>query len=331
MKKNLQRINEIDGLRGLASLAVVFYHYFYMYEQLFGHNFQVWSAFRLGFYGVHLFFIISGFVIFWTISKTEKPFDFIWLRFSRLYPVYWVSVCITFTFILVFQQAEISLTPYQFLLNLTMIQEYFKIKHVDGAYWTLTLELAFYFWILLIFKYNQLNNIESLLSIWVVSSIILLNTGFPFQQSIILTKLFLLEYIQLFAAGICFYKIWKEQQNKKTNILLLLCLLSNFLQNPFLVFVIITIIHIIFYLAIKGKLKFLSSKIFVFLGSISYALYLVHQNIGYIIIKASYNMHINPFWGILFAFFLSLSLAYFITRYVEKPSLKYLKKLKIRN
>ncbi len=53
---------------------------------------RVPTEFRWGSYGPHLFFMISGFVIFMTLDRCRGPGDFIFSRFSRLNPLYWVGV-----------------------------------------------------------------------------------------------------------------------------------------------------------------------------------------------------------------------------------------------
>lgn len=53
-----------------------------------------------GRYGVQFFFVISGFVIFLTLSRANSIWDFAANRFSRLYPPYWACIAITFTVML---------------------------------------------------------------------------------------------------------------------------------------------------------------------------------------------------------------------------------------
>lgn len=159
---NVKRLNELDGLRGIAALIVVFYHYITRYDQLYGHSFNVPVLFELGRFGVHLFFIISGFVIYWSISKIENPLDFIWSRFSRLYPPFWVALILTFLIVSILSLPNREVGSSTFILNFLMFHEYLGIKHVDGVYWTLTIELSFYFWILIIVCSRQIKNIVRL-------------------------------------------------------------------------------------------------------------------------------------------------------------------------
>lgn len=144
---NSERLFELDALRGIAAFAVVIFHYFFRYNQIYGHeNLAVdWSY--LGHYGVHLFFMVSGFVIFWTLDKTERPLDFLVSRFSRLYPAYWVAVLITFFVVFTFGLSGRDVPINSAIANILMFHEYLKIPHVDGVYWTLTVELTFYFWV----------------------------------------------------------------------------------------------------------------------------------------------------------------------------------------
>src|SRR4030095_2287642 len=88
------RIGELDALRGLAALAVMIFHYTGHYGKNVGHVDRPLLELALGNYGVQLFFMISGFVIFMTIEKTRTAMDFVVTRFSRLYPAYWASLLI---------------------------------------------------------------------------------------------------------------------------------------------------------------------------------------------------------------------------------------------
>ena len=90
------RLVEIDALRGVAALAVVLFHYTTRFTELFKPGTLPTISFPGGHYGVNLFFIISGFVIFMTLEKTARPLDFVVSRFSRLFPAYWAAIFLTF-------------------------------------------------------------------------------------------------------------------------------------------------------------------------------------------------------------------------------------------
>lgn len=70
MKK---RLIELDALRGIAALFVVIYHYTIRYDSLYGHDlFLDTNHFQYYSQGVQLFFMISGFVIFFNIEPCKK-------------------------------------------------------------------------------------------------------------------------------------------------------------------------------------------------------------------------------------------------------------------
>jgi peptidoglycan/LPS O-acetylase OafA/YrhL len=56
------------------------------------------------------------------------------------------------------------------------------------------------------------------------------------------------------------------------------------------------------------------------LGSLSYSLYLVHQNIGYGVITLSYNAGLPGWLGVGLAIIIALLLASLIHYYIEKPA-----------
>src|SRR5699024_11527568 len=81
-----------------AALFVVLYHYTFHYGRRFGHLSSDYSTeiFSYGHYGVQLFFIISGFVIFMSVRRGRSAGDFLIKRAFRLYPAYIASIVITF-------------------------------------------------------------------------------------------------------------------------------------------------------------------------------------------------------------------------------------------
>jgi peptidoglycan/LPS O-acetylase OafA/YrhL len=87
------RLHELDVLRGLAALCVVVSHYTsYSARYLSGAPFGVLVPTIYGFYAVLLFFMISGFVIYFTLERSRTWQDFAVSRVSRLYPAYWTAL-----------------------------------------------------------------------------------------------------------------------------------------------------------------------------------------------------------------------------------------------
>ena len=66
------------------------------------------------------------------------------MRFSRLYPVYWAAVLITFCVMALFGFPEQEISVFDALVNLTMVQSAMNVPNVDSVYWTLWVEVQFY-------------------------------------------------------------------------------------------------------------------------------------------------------------------------------------------
>ena len=88
-----ERIESLDGLRGIAILLVFFCHYVPQDR----HD-LLSAAARLGWVGVDLFFVLSGFLITGILVDTRESVDrfksFYARRILRLFPVYFAAVAI---------------------------------------------------------------------------------------------------------------------------------------------------------------------------------------------------------------------------------------------
>ena len=133
------RFKELDALRGIAAMLVVLFHFTMNTEK---QN----LGFNLGVTGVDLFFMISGFVILLSLNHVKYSYQFVINRVSRLYPTYWA--CVTFTFLLINFTSIFRLTMTEFvhyLANMSMFQFYFRVDDLDGPYWTMIIEMIFYY------------------------------------------------------------------------------------------------------------------------------------------------------------------------------------------
>jgi len=90
------RIPELDGLRGLAILLVLVWHYFISSISVGVGTWQAYAVvpFRLTWSGVDLFFVLSGFLIggiLYDVKNSENYFKvFYFRRIYRIFPVYFI-------------------------------------------------------------------------------------------------------------------------------------------------------------------------------------------------------------------------------------------------
>ena len=335
MDTKLKRYQELDALRGIAALFVVLFHFTLNRP-------EAEYGLKLGVTGVDLFFIISGFVIFMSLTNINSSKEFIVNRVSRLYPTYWASVTFAFILIIVSSKFQLNhLSIVQYLGNLTMFQYYLKIPDIDGPYWTMIIEMIFYIGILILFHFKLTKFLNPICLSLIIITVFL--TSFYFNNIFVkrlLAYIPLLQFLPLFFAGITFYRIYTSQTFLKKNYFFIaLCfvcqaLLYNYSEKTKLYIsqieytLMLSLYFLLFTLFCNKKLKFIITKTSLFLGKISFALYLIHQKIAVIFIIPFLVNYLNVnFWvaAILITLPIIIGLATIITYYIEIPLSKKLK------
>jgi len=336
MKNKSDRLLELDALRGLAALGVVLFHYTFYNPNKIGY--VVPFSFAYGAECVHLFFVISGFVIFMTLDKIANAQSFIISRFSRLYPVYWISILLNVILIPLignqFTGHELSIK--RLLYNITMFQGHLNIPNIDGVYWTLTVELSFYVFLLSIFLLKVTDHIVSIGIGYVLLQILYTKLKYFFHVFVLpdhVETFTMIRYFHFFLAGMVFYKIWKGEKSFANHFVIVLCFLAERIISgrwgPS--FAITGLIFLMFYFLINHKLKFLNHPVLIFLGAISYSLYLIHANMGFLMIDRLNKIPaINSWIIILVPIAVSVSLAFLIHKTIEVPAMKYIRGKKYR-
>jgi peptidoglycan/LPS O-acetylase OafA/YrhL len=330
-KADRSRYLELDSLRGIAVLAVVLYHYTFAYD----FHFKLFSDHKFYLYhgnlAVPLFFVISGFVIFLTLEKSKKKTDFLVSRFSRLYPSYWVAMFVTIIFVTVFPVPTLGhYTIKEIATNLTMLQGFTKIRLIDQVYWTLKMELTFYIIMYLLYLNKLLSKIEWACLAWLAFSLISSIFKIPFKKY--LDVLFVLEYAPLFIAGINFYRIKNNGAGILNHIIIGLSFVVEvkwlLLMHPdenYMSVILLAGIYVLFYLFAYGRLSWINNRVLLFLGSISYSLYLLHNVIGYSIIYRLRQYTDLQIVYVTIPFAFSIALATLMTFYIEKPAIKFIR------
>lgn len=331
--KDKSRLLELDVFRGLAALYVVGFHYASYFGDTILENAPPLSRYITGIHGVHLFFMISGFVIFMTLEKIKNPADFIVARFSRLFPGYWAAVLLAFISIRIFNYTEQGVSVKRTIANFSMIQHWVGVENVDGVYWTLSIELAFYFAMLLLFILKKFKYLEILGVGWLILMIIYEKVGFQAPDFLDIKNL--LKCGHLFFAGILFYKLKFYGETWQRYACLGLCLLvqyvikirihHNHYLDPVLGTLVTFVFFVAFYLFIKDKISFITVAPLVFLGDISYSLYLTHQSISCPIMKFLYARHADLFFVFFIPLVFSILLAAAVTYGIEKPAMAYIR------
>jgi peptidoglycan/LPS O-acetylase OafA/YrhL len=146
------RLEWLDELRGLAALCVLVLHLGF-------NKFAIARYVDPGVFGVAVFFCISGYIIPQSLKagRAHGVRRFIKARIFRLYPAYWVSLLIG---VLVFHASCTSI-----FINATMLQSFIGVKDIVGVYWTLQVEIMFYAAIVVVYMSGRLGNIRVMLGL----------------------------------------------------------------------------------------------------------------------------------------------------------------------
>ncbi len=316
------RLLELDALRGIAALAVLLYHYADRFDQAYHHRGYFPYTFEIGKYGVQLFFVVSGFVIFWSLQRTRQAGDFIVSRFSRLFPAYWCALAITFLLVSTFGLPGQQVTWHDLALNLPMFPDFLRATPVDGSYWTLQIELFFYVQMLFWFMIGALPHIRWIVVGWLclaAAYAIADRAGLSLSYSI--RELLDLRYIAYFATGILLFDLRGRAMTAFDAVLLGAAVAVSGLTWSWREALVLIACMAAFLLLNAGRLGILRHPALLFLGAISYTLYLTHQEIGYILIAALERAGVGAVTSILLATAMAVALAWLLHRAVERPAM----------
>ncbi len=170
-----KRFFSLDVLRGIASLSVVLWHWQHFTANLSNNKVQPFYSFLFLFYkqgllAVPLFFTLSGFIFFWLYSNKINTKETNWkqffiLRFSRLYPLHFITLLVVLGIqILSMQFMGLYIVYpfndlYHFILNIFFISNWGLQKgfSFNGPVWSVSIEVLLYivFFICAYFKLTK--------------------------------------------------------------------------------------------------------------------------------------------------------------------------------
>ena len=328
-----ERLVELDVLRGLAALGVMFYHYTVRFTQLYPNFPPAAARLPCGFFGVEFFFCISGFVIFMTLDRTRRPMDFVVSRVARLWPAYLAAMTVTFCAVHLIGLPGREVSALHALANVTMLGELLHVPLVDPAYWSLQVELIFYCWMLLAFTVRVLPRARLLLSLSLLPPIAYAaaRSLFHREPSYLAGVLLMVEHVPFFAIGMAAFRIRKagstahvRQSTGELLIMAAAIVVAAVCLSP-AKGVVAAFSAAVFYAVATGRLRWIARGPLVFLGTVSYSLYLIHQNVGYIAIRTAAKLGIGTDAGIVLAIGLAIALAAAITFTIERPARNWIR------
>tara|TARA_B110001454_G_scaffold213634_1_gene232144 strand:- start:2151 stop:3206 length:1056 start_codon:yes stop_codon:yes gene_type:complete len=324
VRQSKGRLIELDALRGIGAITVVLFHLTTRFPQVFPGVDHVPFSFWAGEYRVLLFFAISGFAIFFTLERIGTVADFAVNRFSRLFPAYWATLPIVLAFVWLGDVERLQISPMAALANVTMLQGFLYLPAIDGAYWTLTVELGFYasmtgLWLLLGRKFD---NLEPMLLPWLaLKGLMFVWEGMPSRVAMLLV----LQFVPYFIIGILFYRIWSGQRRWYVQLpYFAAALLTLLLTDQRDMFLAGCALVITFAATLGGGLRFLNVRPILWFGAISYPLYLVHENIGFVILLKAQAAGLDHWSALVLALGVIVPIAAALHYRVELPASRWI-------
>lgn len=325
-----RRILELDALRAMAAVNLMLFHLTHVYSVKYGYTSPLGFEWPYGAYGVEMFFILSGYVNSMSLLRRGKPVDFVAARLIRIIPIFLMAI-VANVWILSLAPMYQNVSVAQFLANMTLMPRVLGYECVDPVMWTLQIEMMFYVTLVTLFLIGGLKRYFVgwgtllILSLTICPSLDALESTYGgaswFGLATAIRRIMLLDFVPLFAIGFLLYMIKTNTGRRGLNILGILFAAGVFhsidhgKHNPLATALIIGLVTASAY----GKVPILRLKPLVYISTISYALYLCHNNLGCALIHRFDHAGVPPLISFIIAIVFAFALSILITAKVEQP------------
>jgi len=341
------RFRTIDGLRGIAALAVVLYHLNEAARITFDPWLPGWLVWVLkqGFLGVDIFFVLSGFVIAYSIRDAQPSGAYLGrfaLRRSiRLDPPYWAAIALEIGVQWVAIRLALSDEPLpsipQLLAHFVYLQNLLGLGDIVNIFWTLCFEIQFYLMLVSMLVVRERLRVHlgeratSYMSSVALALLFVLSVGVRFEIAGLSCHpgLALIRWYQFFM-GACVW--WVASGAVRPGVVVgtwaTLVAAIAWKGAPPQQAIPIVISGLIWWSYRRDRMATLfSGRALQFLGAISYSLYLFHTTIGWRTVRVAGRLlgpDVSPLVAVavyLLGVVLCLAAAWAAWRLLERPSL----------
>ncbi len=312
--------NNFDTLRLFLAVLVFFGHWNILTNQNIDYIF-----FHMETYAVDMFFIVSGFLIFWSFDNDQNKKHFYIKRFFRIFPLYAFLIILQTLFFIGFSDGNgLEIIKY-FLVNIFFLNflapavgstlSALEVNAINGSLWTLKNEVIFYALVPFIFMLYKKYGVYFLWILYCLSVLYMFGVNYFGIEKLLVQ---FPAQLRLFMVGIMLYVFFDKFKNKNIyflaiSSLILIVLFKDFeyfkyILYPFCVgFMMICLVY--FVKNIKVNFDF------------SYSLYIVHFPVIQLALYFEINPT-NPIISFVVLFAVILVLSYFSEKYIEKRFIK---------
>ncbi|HEY7597011.1 MAG TPA: acyltransferase [Actinophytocola sp.] len=330
------RLEVLDGLRFVAAMSVLAYHYTAIAHVWHRSAAEVFPSqpFAHGWLGVQLFFLISGFVICMS-SWGRGVGSFLLSRAVRLYPAYWLSVLVVAAGLAVFPGLPWRPTTFDVLVNLTMFEDAVGTPEIADVYWSLWAEVRFYLlFSLLVWWGLTYRRVVAFCALWLaataVATVVLPGGGaVRGAVQVVLTT----DQAPLFTAGIGCYLMYRFRPTFASWAIVaasfVLALPAVMHRNQLEskagesipngpVIVLLAVWFLLIVAVALGWLSWVRGRWLVVGGALTYPLYLLHLDVGGALLYL-FQWRVPPPLLVPVVAGVVILLAWLVHRYVERP------------
>ncbi len=342
------KIDALTATRGFAALMVVIFHFgTQVYPISIFENF-----FTAGNIAVSYFFVLSGFVMYYTYAEKEIAYkEYLKRRIARIYPIYVFALLLTILPSLYNHFTKGVTMEHGFmvklLLHLSFLQSYIPgyVLTLNGPGWSLSVEMLFYLLFPIVVAYSVTRKagfIRFVILFWVLSQAVHLallktvhNSPFSKWHDLIFYNpiLHLNQFLVGMAGAMVFVKgNFKTGRLQSLFWFVVIVLLINYFPRSISIHNgLLAPTFLLFILSLAARQpKWLCSKPLVFLGEVSYGIYILQIPVYYYVsVVNAHKLDLNgiAFFSIyVFTLIVVSSLSYYL---IEQPLRKAINRINI--
>ncbi len=321
----------LDFLRGIAAVGVLLHHTVVNRSFEWDTNSIFYQIGMLGRGGVETFFVISGFIIPYSMYKagyTLRDFKpFFVKRFIRIEPPYLASIVLVLalgyisTLSPLYKGGPFELDFVNILTHIGYLNQYFDKAYINIVYWTLGIELQYYILIALIFPIIMIPGVLTKICLLTLFSLTVF-IEIPYQTIFGYTPFFLIGIVILW---------FKIGQISALETIMMAAGLVTVMIIKFKIDYVACAVVAAFLIVVASDLRI---KYAAFFGSISYSLYLTHVPVGGRVINLLSNFthsELQKYGTVFLSIVISIGFAYVFYLIIERCFLTMSKGIKYGN
>ena len=360
MSANTRQIRPLTGVRGVAAIFVVIYHFSFVNSPFPRADNELLGR---GYLAVDLFFLLSGMVMAMRQvssmaagSPASRYVFFIKSRIARIYPLYFVIlIYLLLTAFVNYVFAQVPFPPLWsgavILANLFLVQSWGALHSIGWVSWSLSAEMAAYvlFPVLFAIAFHRTRPIPYLLAVVCTMLLCIAAIHDPVNAEYCFGYLDVFQATDIrpvlrcvagFTFGLLAYRVGQVRWVKRlisanmTFICVLIASVASFYLgfHDLIVYLGLFMLVLCCYGNSTASNAVFGNRVIHFLGVVSYSLYLVHPRFyrWVPVVAAWTRAHFGEYAALVYhalPFLPIIAVAYCLYRFVEVPGGRYTRKL----